>query len=167
MKKTVRLTETKVKRMIYETVKKILKENSADYVENSPNHVEYDGETYDFASGDENITLLFHNGEWLSGRGMTHRNLISYYKYGCNEDDLFEYYSYEKANTIHNIIDMLWSKETDFKYMSRLFYAKGKTKERGIKYILTSWSKLNELLIKSICNQFKINRNKILYIENN
>jgi len=158
MKKS-KLTELEFKQIILETVKMVLKENSCDYVK-------YDGEIYEFGR-DDCITLVFYNGKWLNGERITHRNLISYFKFGCNQDDLFDYYSYENAKNMYDIIDMLWSKESDFKYMSRLFYTKGKTKEKGIKYILTSWSKLNEAMIDTICKQFNVNRNEIVYIEYN
>ena len=127
----------------------------------SPNLFTFEGEEYE-ALKDSSIPLLFHNGKWISN-GETHRDIISMCKFGCEEWEIENYYSYDQSKRMHNELDRLWSEDNEFQYPSRLFDAKGKVKDKGIKYILVSWDQLDEPMIQSICHEFNLNRNDIAY----
>ena len=131
---------------------------------NSPDEFMFDGDRY-VDLEDSSITLLYYKGKWLHNAD-THRDIISLVNFGCEEWELEDYYSREKSNNIKAIIDKLWSSNDVFSYPSRIFYAKGSAKKRGIKYILVSWDNLRETQINEICNQVGINKREIIYIQN-
>ena len=129
---------------------------------NSPDKVIFDGDKY-VALEDASITLLYYKGKWLHN-AETHRDIISLIKYGCEEWELEDYYGREKTNILKDIINKLWSSNDVFSCPSRLFYAKGNAKKRGIEYILVSWDELCESQINDLCNQLSINKEKIIYV---
>lgn len=129
---------------------------------NSPDEVIFDGDKY-VALEDASITLLYYKGKWLHN-AETHRDIISLVKYGCEEWELEDYYGREKTNILKGIINKLWSSNDVFSYPSRLFYAKGNAKKRGIEYILVSWDNLSESQINELCSQLNINREKIIKV---
>ena len=131
---------------------------------NTPDELTYEGEHY-VVFEDDTLTLLYYNGKWLHNAD-THRDIISLVKFGCQEWELEEYYGREKAYRMRSVLDTLWSNGDVFKYPSRIFLSKGKTREHGILYILISWDDLNEEQIKDICRQLNIDRRKLVYLDN-
>lgn len=156
------ISSSKLHCIIIESIKSLLNERIEG---RTPDYFEYDGSTYE-AMVDGSIALIYHNGEWLHN-GETHRDMICLCKYGVEEWELDEYYNYDKCRMIRANLDRLWSDGSgEFKYPSRIFYAKGSILDKGIKYILISWDDLDESLIDSICSQLKINRDELIYLDN-
>ena len=158
----MKMNNRKIRLIIREAINRLVSEIVDG---GSPDEFEFEGERY-VALEDESFPILYHNGEWKSD-GETHRDIISDEKFGCQEWELEYRYSQGKLVTvIYPMLDMLWSgKSGEFKYPSRIFWAKGETKKRGIEYILVSWDKLNENLINDICRQFYIDRDKLIYVD--
>ena len=128
----------------------------------SPDEFEFMGERY-VALEDSSFPVLYHNGKWLSG-AETHRDLICLDKYGCEEWQVEEYYSWENRQIIFSTLNRLWSDSNEYNYLSRVFDAKENAKRHGYKYILVSWDKLEEKYIMSICKEFGINREELVYV---
>ena len=150
--------------MINETIKRIVRNVLREYIEgNTPDYLKCNGDTY-IVLEDGSITLLYHKGKWLRN-AETHRDIISLTKFGCEEWKLSEYYSYDKCRIIRGMLDELWSSGKEFKYPSRIYYAKGNAKANGVNYILASWDKLDENIIQSICNSLHIDRKELVYVK--
>jgi len=158
----MKMSDNKIRLIIREAINRLISEIVDG---GSPDEFEFEGKRY-VALEDASFAILYHNGKWESIDG-THRDIIALKKFGCQEWELEEYYSKEKYTTvIAPVLNMLWSGENgEFEYPSRVFNAKGKTRERGIEYILVSWDELDENLINDICRQFNIDRDKLIYVD--